>query len=64
MYFMYFPTFRGKRYWVQFWDPQYGNCYTFNTRLAGHDPNTTLFTTSKPGSVYGKLALLGDSPRC
>ena len=49
---------RGKRYWVQFWDPHYGNCYTFNTRLAGHDPNTTLFATSKPGSVYGlKLVL-------
>ncbi|XP_028397481.1 amiloride-sensitive sodium channel subunit gamma-like [Dendronephthya gigantea] len=44
---------RNEKYWVRFWDPYYGNCFTLNSLFLGRDPNIPSFKANKPGSSYG-----------
>jgi hypothetical protein len=57
-----FLFFSSEKHWTRFWDPQYGNCFAFNSHLGGSNVNRTFFRANKPGSAYGKLQWVVSIP--
>lgn len=42
------------KYWHQFWDYRYGNCFTFNGGMDDEYHKQTTLKTNQPGSSAGK----------